>query len=342
MRSERWKLHLSVAVLALAAMTLALTPASAGPLFGTDEYPDVAFLARNDVPFDAQTAASMAAQLGAPMFITNPTVLSDAAANGIADFNPDIIVVAGGVFAISDAVAAEAAAQCDPDCTIDRRWGNGRDETAADLATIPGDYGFDRPALQGAKQTVGDVHIGGTVHTDAITVQDTGLVSGLNADRVDGMHASDFLGATEKAADSDKVDGLDANAISRVAYDFELGVALDGMSGIAASTTITAPTDGLLVLSGSLDLVNTSTADTVACFFVVDGTALDNLFSQTVDGSGSMTHTNMSLDGVEPVASGSHTVEIACLAVVADTDVADPFLVVQFVPFGPDGIPPTP
>lgn len=147
----------------------------------------------HDVPFDAQTAASVAAQLGAPMFITNPDALSDAAAAGIADLNPEVIVVAGGEFAISESVADEAAGQCSPDpCEIDRRFGTGRDETAAALAGIAADYGFDRPVLQGANQVAGDVHVGGTVHTDSITVQDTGVVSGLNADRLDGVHASDY------------------------------------------------------------------------------------------------------------------------------------------------------
>lgn len=51
-------------------MALAISPVLADPLPGADGYPNVAFLARNDVPFDAQTAASIAAQLGAPMFIT--------------------------------------------------------------------------------------------------------------------------------------------------------------------------------------------------------------------------------------------------------------------------------
>lgn len=211
MRSGRWKLHLSVVVVAIAAMTLALTPAIADPLSDTDEYPDVAFLARNDVPFDAQTAASIAAQLGAPMFITNPNTLSDAAADGIADLNPDVLIVAGGSVAVSAAVADEAAAQCDPSCTIDRRFGTGRDQTAAALATIASDYGFDRPVLQGSKQVVGDVNVGGKVNADAITAQDTGLVSGLNADRLDGMHADAFLGVNEKAKDADAVDGINSD-----------------------------------------------------------------------------------------------------------------------------------
>lgn len=212
MRAGRWKLHLSVAGVAIAAMTLALTPAVADPLPDTDEYPDVAFLARNDVPFDAQTAASMAAQLGAPMFITNPKALSDAAADGIADLNPDVLIVAGGEFAVSDDVANAAAERCDPDCDVDRRFGTGRDETAAALASIAADYGFDRPVLQGSRQVVGDVNVGGTINADAITVQDTGLVSGLNADQLDGR--DDYFHPDNdgpgSSLDADTVDGIDS------------------------------------------------------------------------------------------------------------------------------------
>lgn len=42
------------------------------------------------------------------------------------------------------------------------------------------------------------------------TTNATGVASGLNADRVDGLDASDLLGKTEQAADSDKLDGRDA------------------------------------------------------------------------------------------------------------------------------------
>lgn len=125
-------------------MALAISPVLADPLPGADEYPDVAFLARNDVPFDAQTAASVTAQLGAPMFITSPTTLSNAASEGIGARNPDVIIVAGGTAAISEEVAEQAAAVCSPDCPIDRFAGTGRDETAAALADIADKYGFQR------------------------------------------------------------------------------------------------------------------------------------------------------------------------------------------------------
>lgn len=47
------------------------------------------------------------------------------------------------------------------------------------------------------------------------TTNATGVATGLNADRVDGKNADDFLGKTEKAADADKLDGLDSADVAR-------------------------------------------------------------------------------------------------------------------------------
>ena len=45
--------------------------------------------------------------------------------------------------------------------------------------------------------------------TKPFTTNATGVATGLNADRVDGKSADDFLAATGKAADADKLDGRD-------------------------------------------------------------------------------------------------------------------------------------
>jgi hypothetical protein len=46
----------------------------------------------------------------------------------------------------------------------------------------------------------------------AIRDTNTGLVQHLNSDMVDGKHATDFLGATAKAADADSLDGRDSSS----------------------------------------------------------------------------------------------------------------------------------
>lgn len=305
MEQARWKLHLSVLALAMAAMTLALTPAVADPLAGTDEYPDVAFLARNDVPFDAQTAASMAAQLGAPMFITNPNVLSDAARDGIAELNPQVLIVAGGIFAMSDDVAQRAAAACEPDCAVDRRAGAGRDETAAELAAIAADYGFDRPVLQGDNQVVGDVHVGGTIHADAITVQDTGRVSGLNADLLDGVDATEFA----RNEDVPVIEMVPAAGTSSVQPPDPLPANRLTVSTLDVAFTSTATGRLHLSYQAVFDL---DCGDSVSewAWLVLDGTPIrDSATRLPPDSVGAVHHT---LTGVtnEPVPAGDHTVTV--------------------------------
>lgn len=339
MRSGRWTLHLSVAVLAVAAMTLALTPAVADPIPGTEEYADVAFLARNDVPFDAQTAASAAAQLGAPMFITNPSVLSDAAADGIADLNPDVLIVAGGEFAISEAVAAEAAAQCDPDCEIDRRFGTGRDETAAALAGIAADYGFDRPVLQGSNQVVGDVHVGGTVHTDALTVQDLGVVTGLNADRIDDLHASD-LGSLDSYRDQDLDEGTTHANSSADGNPFEEIV----------TRTIQVPVDGFLLVTSNIFVSeDDGTSQTLASITRLDwdpdvppADQRDRLIGLDLHSPGGSETAGASFTtaGGIAVSAGTHTVTLHTQGADADTPytTAGPRLTTLFVPFGSETV----
>lgn len=187
------RLGAGIAGLALLAGAWVVAPVLAAPLAGVDEYPRVVVLARHDVPFDALGAGAVAAQLGAPVIITSPTALSDTARLAIVAADPEVILVAGGPVAISEEVAAQAAAACDPTCTIDRRGGEDRDATAALLAQVTQDYDVGGPVVTGDKQVVGDVHLGGTLHADDITVQSGQRVQRLNADRVDGVHASQLL-----------------------------------------------------------------------------------------------------------------------------------------------------
>lgn len=340
MRSGRWALHLSVAVVAVAAMTLALTPAVADPIPDTDEYPDVAFLARNDVPFDAQTAASVAAQLGAPMLITTPNALSDAAADGIADLNPDVLIVAGGSAAISEAVADEAAQQCDPDCEIDRRFGTGRDETAVALAGIAAEYGFDRPVLQGSDQVVGDVHVGGTVHTDTLTVQDPGLVTGLNTDRIDGLHAGD-LGSLDSYRDLDLEEGTTHANSSADGNPYEEIV----------TRTIQVPVDGFLLVTSSIFMSeDDGTSQTLVSVTRLDWDPdvpvadqrdrLIGLDLHSPGGSEEGVGTSFTTAGGIAVSAGTHTVTLQTQGADADTPytTAGPRLTTLFVPFGTETV----
>ena len=70
------------------------------------------------------------------------------------------------------------------------------------------------------------------------TTNATGVATGLNADRVDGRNGDDLLGKTEKAADADKVDGVDGAELAR-AGDF-LFAAVNTSGNVTASRGGTA------------------------------------------------------------------------------------------------------
>jgi hypothetical protein len=67
-------------------------------------------------------------------------------------------------------------------------------------------FEFETGGLLGGTITVGN----GGDNAVPFTTNATGVATGLNADRVDGKQASDFLATSGKAADADKLDGRDS------------------------------------------------------------------------------------------------------------------------------------
>jgi hypothetical protein len=92
------------------------------------------FLARNDVPFDSQTAAAVAGKAGVPVLITAPNNLSKTTSDELVELDPDLVIICGGPAAISETVVQQVQALGFP---TQRVFGNDRDGTAAALA----DYG---------------------------------------------------------------------------------------------------------------------------------------------------------------------------------------------------------
>ena len=84
-------------------------------------------------------------------------------------------------------------------------------------------FEFESDGLQGGAITVGN---GGDA-AKPFTTNATGVATGLNADRVDGKSAEDFVAANGKAADADKLDGRDST---------EFAAAGDLLSAIVTST----------------------------------------------------------------------------------------------------------
>lgn len=178
------------------ALCVALVAALAGagqadPLPAPGAYPKVAFVARNDVPFDSLSVGPVAGALGGIVVITSPTSLGDPARDALVAFAPDLVVIAGGTAAISSDTAA--AVDAAGPWSVVRKSGPTRDDTAAALASVLDDLGVDRPGLVGDGQVIGDLSVGGQVHADTLAVESDTHVANLNADLLDGLDSTDFL-----------------------------------------------------------------------------------------------------------------------------------------------------
>lgn len=111
-----------------------------------------AFVARGDNPVDALAAAPVAGRLDAPIYLTRTTALSEAARAGLAAAKPDVVVVAGGTGAVSDATFAQIVDLL-PDATVRRVRGDSRYETAGALAELLDEY--DPAFLPGGSDLTG-------------------------------------------------------------------------------------------------------------------------------------------------------------------------------------------
>ena len=107
------------------------------PAIGAGEHTNnarVAFVARNDNPFDSMTVGPIASQVGGVLAITAPGALSDAAEGILVDFAPDLVIVVGGAAAVSEATFGQVDAAGAWDTR--RVFGTTRDSTAAAVAAL--------------------------------------------------------------------------------------------------------------------------------------------------------------------------------------------------------------
>jgi hypothetical protein len=137
---------------ALCTLVLLVLPlvAVAGAQSAPARLPAVAFVASAaDFP-DALAAAAAAGTLGGPVLLTAPTRLDAAAADVLRRLRPELVVIAGGTAAISDAVAADITAL---DLPVRRVAGPTRVDTAAAIAALLEELGAGRPVVTGAPVT---------------------------------------------------------------------------------------------------------------------------------------------------------------------------------------------
>lgn len=91
----------AVGTLAATARNDGLGRAQAEP---AEDVPEVVVLARSDELADALTAGPMAGRLGAPVLVTPQDQLLDVTADALRDADPDVVILAGGTGALSEAV----------------------------------------------------------------------------------------------------------------------------------------------------------------------------------------------------------------------------------------------
>lgn len=111
-----------------------LAPAVARTIPGERDVPRVAIVARGDNPVDALSAGPIAAALGGILVLSTPDELSGSARDALVAFAPDLVILAGGEGALSEAVfdAVDDAG----DWGTDRVSGPTRYDTAAEFAAL--------------------------------------------------------------------------------------------------------------------------------------------------------------------------------------------------------------
>lgn len=266
-----------------------------------------AIVARGDVAADALAAAPLGGRLDAPVVLTEPTVLSDAARDALVAAAPDVVLIAGGTGAIS-ADVAEAIRTLLPVARVDRFAGDTRYDTAALLAA---QFGILPPAFLPQDGTAQRAET-----ADHATTADT-------ADTAVTADAATTFG------------GLPAESFSRVWSERSRAVATGRTLGPDSvdrtyALDVDVPADGFLLVTGMVSLVPTAGGVDDQAFNLTALLAMDAptdltdgaALSAAVFGSAGVSTTRRSegvyepsggsvtISGVVEVAAGVHTLEI--------------------------------
>jgi hypothetical protein len=178
-RTRRWRRHplfiSLVSLLAGGAIVLGLMPAFAGVTAGVT--PKVAFVARDDVPFDSLAVGPVAAHFGGIVVITGTHApLHQSARDALLAFDPDLVVVAGGEAAIGGDVYAQlltlAAAE---GWDLTRVFGESRNETAEALAGLLATYEVGQQLVAGPNPVPGNFDVGGQLREQGTEVDLRGM-----------------------------------------------------------------------------------------------------------------------------------------------------------------------
>lgn len=142
---------------------------------------------------------------------------------------------------------------------------------------------------------------------------------------------------------ADKLDNKDANGLIRVASFNGDSPLPDGQDGTVATTNITAPAPGFLVITAGSDLFNFDQFDKVTCFIEVDGTQAPGS-EMIIDLNGDAEvneEEDCSTNAVVAVSAGQHAVDLEADVGRPGTKFDQTALSAIYVPFGSTGAPPS-
>ncbi len=143
---------------------------------------------------------------------------------------------------------------------------------------------------------------------------------------------------------ADKIDGRDANRLIRVASFNGRSPLPKGTDGTVATTSITAPASGFLVITAGSDVVDVSGSDAVGCLIEVDGAqAVGSDRTVELNGAEDVNQDeDCSTNTVVAVSAGKHKVDFEAVGVdQTSTIFTDTALSGLYVPFGANGSPPS-
>ena len=196
-----------------------------------------------------------------------------------------------------------------------------------------------------AKNQVVDAgSLGGVSAADYVTHSEIGT-GAIDADTVDGLHASSFLRSGAKAVDSDKLDGQDSSAFlaatagSRAWGDVSLD--LDDVDGVALGARITSPANGMVIVGANIDLTAFTGSDDVQCWLTVNGEPINGtMMYVTVDAIGS-SEGICGTSGILTVSSGIFDLEVVIVRTFGTAALFAGTLWAQWIPFDGGGAVPT-
>lgn len=155
--------------------------------------------------------------------------------------------------------------------------------------------------------------------------------------------------------------GIAAETDGRVAFAYNPDTVIPVAPGAfipLATTTVTAPTAGFLIVHGRSQMEMVVPADIWACDLTLDGLEIDSSLvvdfsvveAEQGDDSNSDTEADIfvgnvletcSTHAVVPVTAGVHGVTLRGAVLVAPEEFSDAYLSAEFVPFDGNGAPPT-